>query len=184
GQMNAVQVEIQRSGQMLSEAETERNQTMIGSAGPAWEAVLAVIDVYEEAGRLREPNPELFEAAQAALDATFAAEELGPVLTSLAAALPEENPQRAHLQELAEQYASARLGGSAGSLIANASASASAYVTQLESEADQFEGLLATYREKPELVRSSLFSSTLRAIWGGEDVRTTVVLPGSQLRVQ
>lgn len=170
--------------QMLNQATTFRNNTLVVSAGAAYPAVLAVIDVYEEAYRLRESNPEFFETTRQAVQDTFLGEPLGPILTGLADALPPESQQGDRLRSMARTYANARIEGSAGNLVRNASSRASSYVAALESDAQYFEKMLATYRQTPEFTRRSLFAQTLSAIFGSDGVETSFISPGSELRLR
>jgi hypothetical protein len=57
-------------------------------------------------------------------------------------------------------------------------------VAALESDAQYFEKMLATYRQTPEFTRRSLFAQTLTAIFGSEDVETSFISPGAELRLR
>lgn len=176
-------VELDQARTRRNVAEQYRNNELIAAAGPSFEAVLAIIDTYEEADRLRQTAPERFASAEQAIAATFEGQALGPVLQSLAHTLPEESPQRARLESLARQHANGRLGGSAGNIVNSAAANASAYVAALEAEASGFEKMLALYREHPDLVRRKELTLTLGKIFSSPDVETSFIAPGSDLRL-
>ena len=184
GSMTLVQTESAVAQRELDAARTFRNDMLGGTAGPAYPAVLAVIDVYEEAYRLRDSNPQVFEHAQQSLRATFMGEPLGPVLVGLADAMPEGSTQGDRLRSLARTYPNSTISGSAGTVVRSASSRASSYLAALESDAESFERLLATYRDKPQLVKRSLLSNALREIFSNPDIETTFIPPGGQLRLQ
>lgn len=182
--MNDVQLEINRAQNRRNDAARGRNIRLISAAGPAWEAVLAVIDYYEEAVRIGETEPENLARATQAMQATFAGEPLGPVLRSLAGSLPAESAQHTRLEALAQRHANGRLGGEAASLIGNAANESSSYVAALEAEALNFERMLATYQERPDLVRRRLLTTTLGKIFSNPEADTTFLAPGSDLSLQ
>jgi hypothetical protein len=68
--------------------------------------------------------------------------------------------------------------------VRNASSRASTYVAALESDADYFEKMLATYRQTPEFTRQSLLSQTMSAIFSSPDVKTSFLPRGNELRLR
>jgi regulator of protease activity HflC (stomatin/prohibitin superfamily) len=180
---NAVAVELGQARTKRNQAENYRNTQLISAAGASWPGVLAVIDAYEEAYRLRDTEPDRFTRAEQAVEATFNGQPLGPVLEQLAADLPEDNPLRRRLEVEGRRHASAKLGGQAGARVSTASSEASAYIAALEAEAVRFERRLATYRQRPDLVRRSMLSETLSAIFSNPDAETSFLAPGTELRL-
>ena len=116
--------------------------------------------------------------------ATLLYQPLGPVLVGLADAMPEGSTQGDRLRSLARTYPNSTISGSAGTVVRSASSRASSYLAALESDAESFERLLATYRDKPQLVKRSLLSNALREIFSNPDIETTFIPPGGQLRLQ
>ncbi len=182
--MMAVQNESEAANQLVGQASSDRNTMLLSTAGPAWRAVLAVIEVYEDAYRQQETNPEYFQSAEQALRATFRGDGLGEVLTALADAVPEGSGQEAQLRSLARRYANGTLQGTAGGLVSTASSRASSYITRLEAEANNFEDQLAIYNDRPDFTRRRLFTDTLSRIFSNPDVRTTFLSPGSDLHLR
>ena len=180
---NAVAFELARARAARNDAETKRNTELIGVAGPAWEAVLMVIDCYEEAHRLRESEPERFARAERGMEATFSGETLGPILQQLAADLPEDAELRKRLESAMTRYSNERLRGRAGATVSGTAAEASAYVAALEGEAVRFEAMLAIYRQRPELVRQRRLTDTMRQIFSNADAETSFLAPGANLRL-
>ena len=180
---NAVAYELARARAIRNDAETQRNTALIATAGPAWEAILTIIDAYEEADRLRDSEPERFARAEQAILATFNGESLGPVIQGLASDLPEESPLRRRLDAALARHADERLRGQAGAKVTGAAAEASTYVATLEAEAVRFEAMLAINQERPDLVRQRLLTDTLRRIFSNPDSETTFLAPGANLRL-
>lgn len=126
-------------------------------AQDAYPAVLAVIEVYEEADLLREQEPERFEAAQQAINTMFNAQPLQGPLETVQSLLPEDDPRRQELARLIERFGDDEIGGTAGTVVRNAQNQATQYIQQLQSDASFFEEQLASYRKNPEAVRQKLY---------------------------
>ena len=168
---------IQQRSNLRNQAQAYSQSQFTAAAGKAYPAVMAVIDVYEEADRTRDTRPAVYRAAETALDAMLDGRPMGEVLPPLAAALPEGDPQRDRLNGLAKSYAQQGIGGRASSTVNNARRDVTQYLADLGAEADTFETLLADYRKSPQAVKQQLFLRTLSSLLDGGD-NSTEVLPG------
>ena len=176
---NDLSIANQQRGNLSELATSYSRGQFTAAAGAAYTAVLAVIDVYEDADRTRDASPEFYKAAETALDAALDGRPMGQVLPPLADALPADDPRRGQLASLARTFADQGLGGQASSTVNNARRDVTQYLADLQAEADAFDGLLKDYRKAPQTVRQQLFLRTLSSILSGSDA-TTEVLPGGR----
>ena len=176
---DAVLAADQLSNRLRDDAQAFSQGRLTEAAGPAYPAVLAAVDVFEDADRTRDADPAFYAAAQTALNALLDGGPMGKVLPPLADALPPDDPRRDRLRGLATTYATQSLGGRAATTVSNAQRGVTQYLSNLAADADSFERLLANYRKAPDTVRQQLFLKTLSKVLTGAD-NGSEVLPGGQ----
>lgn len=156
--------ETERQTQVLN-AEQDRVSRLSGVAGEGYEPLLAAIDLYNDAGR--DDQQELEAAALSAinmmLDGTPSGEALEPVV-----ALIEDEQRRAALAPFVDPQnplSGVTVGGEAAQLIAAAGEYRAQREEQVEADVQQFEALLATYRQQPEITRFNLWQNMREQIF-------------------
>ncbi|MEL7237996.1 MAG: SPFH domain-containing protein [Planctomycetota bacterium] len=175
---------IQQVDAIKARGRTQAVEILTGAAGPAYEAVLAVIDAYETADRLRRAAPgdaevqAAFETAESALASVFAGEPIGPALRAVAATLPPDDPRSGSFESLAVEFGSQRLGGRAALMIRQSDTESNTIVNVAQTEVSKFEALLENYRKAPRLVEQQLFFDALASVMSGQSNDIEVIPAG------
>lgn len=173
--------EVVRKGLVIQQAQQRATSIYRTAAQRAYPAVLAVIEIYEEAELLKEQEPERFETAQRAIDGMFDGEPLeGPLETAMSV-LAEDDPRRAELTRLIQVYGGDVIGGTAGTIVSRAQNRATRYIQQLQADASVFESQLAQYRQNPDAVRQKLYLEMISEVLSNPDTVKDTVSSNSEV---
>ncbi|MEM1012282.1 MAG: SPFH domain-containing protein [Planctomycetota bacterium] len=173
---DALNAALQFSATSVSNGEAFRRTTMTTTAGDAAEGLLLAIEAYDFADAAE--NEELLAAAEEAIERILGGEEVGLVLTTLAASVEDELlSQRLEAESVAN--ASAVISGTAFEAVRRARTEASTLRRQAESLEERTMKLLPAFRDDPNRVRARLVLSTLRDILG-RDEATVEYLPETE----
>ncbi len=147
----AVGIARSNADQKREQAQRMRSRILNEVAGQAYEPFIAVIDFYEQANELAQPDQQAAaeQAIVALLDGQPASEALQPV------ARFEQSPPliRQIATDPAHALASARISGEASSLISQAQSYRTGVVAELEAEVRDFNKRHAEFRGDPQLER-------------------------------
>lgn len=137
---------------LREEADTYRTQTLVGTAGEAYAALVRLIERYELASQLGDPKGLL--QLETLMDQAFFGLEIA-----------------------SDTGTPTKIGGQVAELIHDAQTYRVQTVAQVRGEADYFNNLLVQYRLNPRIVLNRLWEDTRQEVLTG-DIETVYLPPG------
>ncbi|MEM8873845.1 MAG: SPFH domain-containing protein [Planctomycetota bacterium] len=155
---DAVQTAVAQRQSEILKAQQDREARLSEAAGKGYDVLLAVMDIYGDAGRDDETElrAAATEALNALLDGIPANQATAPLLPML------DDEDRAVLEAVATNVT---VGGEASEVINAAEQYRLGRVEQVRAKLERFEGLLATYESQPDFTRRRLLQQMRQSIF-------------------
>lgn len=152
----------------IDQAITERTRVLNAAAGPAYPALIALINLYERARQT--DDAALAEKAESAINRLFEGETSGSAVTTLLTTEPKPNwidwprYEQALRDATAGQLQSARIGDQAARILQEATSFRTGIIAETQGAAEQFKALLEEYRRNPAIVINRRWNDTREQI--------------------